>query len=70
VIKMIGEIGDVAIAEIMGTGATVDELTEAQAGIANDETQTRTTTSASSSAKPAEGAGFGPPLCPPSARLN
>lgn len=36
-IKMIGEIDDVAIAEIIGTGATVDELTEAQAWIANDE---------------------------------
>ena len=36
-IKMIGEIDEVAIAEIIGTGATVDELTEAQAWIGNDE---------------------------------
>jgi hypothetical protein len=37
VIKAIGEIDDVAIAEIIGTGATADELAEAQAWIANDE---------------------------------
>jgi hypothetical protein len=36
-IKMIGEIDDVAVAEIIGTAATVDELTEAQAWIINDE---------------------------------
>ena len=35
-IKMIGEIDDVAVAEIIGTAATVDELTEAQAWIIND----------------------------------
>ena len=32
-----GGADDVAIAEIIGTGATVDELAEAQAWIANDE---------------------------------
>ena len=37
VIKTIGPVDDVAIAEIIGTGATVDELAEAQAWIANDE---------------------------------
>ena len=33
----IGEVDDVTIAEIIGTGATVDELAEAEAWIANDE---------------------------------
>jgi hypothetical protein len=33
----IGRIDDVAIAEIIGTGATVEELAEAKAWIANDE---------------------------------
>ena len=37
VIKAIGRADDVAIAEIIGTGATVDELAEAQAWIVNDE---------------------------------
>jgi hypothetical protein len=37
VIKAIGEADDVAIAEIIGTGATAEELAEAQAWIANDE---------------------------------
>ncbi|MEH2566550.1 MULTISPECIES: hypothetical protein [unclassified Bradyrhizobium] len=37
VIKAIGPVDDVTIAEIIGTGATVDELAEAQAWIANDE---------------------------------
>jgi hypothetical protein len=37
VIKAIGEVNDVAIAEIIGTGATAEELAEAQAWIANDE---------------------------------
>jgi len=37
VIKAIGPADDVTIAEIIGTGATVDELAEAQAWIANDE---------------------------------
>jgi hypothetical protein len=36
-IKAVGGADDVAIAEIIGTGATVDELAEAQAWIANDE---------------------------------
>lgn len=36
-IKAIGRADDVAIAQIIGTGATVDELAEAQAWIANDE---------------------------------
>ena len=35
--KVIGRADDVTIAEIIGTGATVDELAEAQAWIANDE---------------------------------
>jgi hypothetical protein len=37
VTKAVGRIDDVTIAEIIGTGATVDELAEAQAWIANDE---------------------------------
>jgi hypothetical protein len=37
IIKAVGPIDDVTIAEIIGTGATVDELAEAQAWIANDE---------------------------------
>jgi hypothetical protein len=37
VIKTLGPIDDVAIAEIIGTGATVDELAEAQAWLTNDE---------------------------------
>jgi hypothetical protein len=36
-IRAVGGADDVAIAEIIGTGATVDELAEAQAWIANDE---------------------------------
>jgi hypothetical protein len=37
VIKAIGEADDVATAEIIGTGATAEELAEAQAWLANDE---------------------------------
>jgi hypothetical protein len=37
VTKAIGQVDDVTIAEIIGTGATADELAEAQAWIANDE---------------------------------
>jgi hypothetical protein len=37
VIKAVGPIDDVTIAEIIGTGATVEELAEAQAWIVNDE---------------------------------
>ena len=37
VIKAIGAADDVTIAQIIATGATVDELAEAQAWIANDE---------------------------------
>jgi len=37
VTKAIGLVDDVTIAEIIGTGATADELAEAQAWIANDE---------------------------------
>jgi hypothetical protein len=37
VIASIGQIDDVTIAEIIGTGATVEELAEAKAWIANDE---------------------------------
>ncbi len=36
-IKAVGTADDVVIAQIIGTGATVDELAEAQAWIANDE---------------------------------
>jgi hypothetical protein len=36
-IRAVGGADDVAIAEIIGTGATIDELAEAQAWIANDE---------------------------------
>ena len=36
-IKAVGGADDVAIADIIGTGATVEELAEAQAWIANDE---------------------------------
>jgi len=35
--KAVGEVDDVAIAQIIGTAATVDELAEAQAWIANDD---------------------------------
>ena len=37
VTRAIGRIDDVTIAEIIATGATTDELAEAQAWIANDE---------------------------------
>lgn len=37
VIKAVGEVDDVTIAEIIGTGATAEELAEAQAWIANAE---------------------------------
>ena len=37
VIKAVGEADDVTIAEIIGTGATTEELAEAQAWIDNDE---------------------------------
>ncbi|MEA2914894.1 MAG: hypothetical protein QOJ15_6975 [Bradyrhizobium sp.] len=37
VIKEVGEIDDVTIAEIIGTGATAEELAEAQAWIANSD---------------------------------
>jgi hypothetical protein len=37
VTKTVGRADDVTIAEIIGTGATVEELAEAQAWIANDE---------------------------------
>jgi hypothetical protein len=35
--KVVSRADDVTIAKIIGTGATVDELAEAQAWIANDE---------------------------------
>jgi hypothetical protein len=37
VTKVIGPADDVTIAQIIGTGATVDELAEAQAWFVNDE---------------------------------
>jgi hypothetical protein len=37
VIKAVGRADDVTIAKIIGTGATADELAEAQAWIVNDE---------------------------------
>ncbi|UPK34979.1 hypothetical protein IVB18_44520 [Bradyrhizobium sp. 186] len=37
VTKAIPGVDDVTIAEVIGTGATVDELAEAQAWLANDE---------------------------------
>jgi hypothetical protein len=37
VTRAVGRADDVTIAEIIGTGATVDELAEAQAWIVNDE---------------------------------
>ena len=37
VTKAFGRIDDVTIAEIIGTGATADELAEAQAWVVNDE---------------------------------
>jgi hypothetical protein len=37
VIKAVGEADDVTIAEIIGTGATPEELAEAQAWIANED---------------------------------
>jgi hypothetical protein len=37
VIKAIGRADDVTVAQIIGTGATAEELAEAKAWIANDE---------------------------------
>jgi hypothetical protein len=37
VIKTVGDIDDTVIAELIGTGATVEELAEAQAWLDNDE---------------------------------
>jgi hypothetical protein len=37
VIRAVGPVDDVTVAEIIGTNATVNELAEAQAWIANDE---------------------------------
>jgi hypothetical protein len=37
VIRTVGDIDDTLIAEIIGTGATTEELAEAQAWIDNDE---------------------------------
>jgi hypothetical protein len=37
VTKVVGRVDDAIIAEIIGTGATVDELAEAKAWVANDE---------------------------------
>ena len=37
VTRAVGPVDEVTIAEIIGTGATVDELAEAQAWIVNDE---------------------------------
>jgi hypothetical protein len=37
VCAMLGEIDDATMVEILGTGATIEELTEAQAWLANDE---------------------------------
>jgi hypothetical protein len=37
VIRTVGDIDDTLIAEIIGTGATVEELAEAQAWLDNDE---------------------------------
>jgi hypothetical protein len=37
VIKAVGGVDDVTIAEIIGTGASADELAEAQAWIVNDD---------------------------------
>ena len=37
VIKAVGGVDDVTIAQIIGTGATAEELAEAQAWIVNDE---------------------------------
>jgi hypothetical protein len=36
-IKAVGSADDVAIAQIIGTGATVEELAEAEAWLTNDE---------------------------------
>jgi hypothetical protein len=37
VIKAVGEVDDVTIAEIIGSGATAEELAEAQAWLANED---------------------------------
>ena len=37
VIKAVGQVDDVTIAEIIGTGATVEELAEAEAWAVNDD---------------------------------
>jgi len=36
-VKAVGGADDIAIAQIIGTGATIQELAEAQAWLANDE---------------------------------
>jgi hypothetical protein len=37
IIKAVGQVDDVTIAEIVGTGATAEELAEAQAWAVNDD---------------------------------
>jgi hypothetical protein len=37
IIKAVGQVDDVTIAEIIGTGATAEELAEAQAWAVNDD---------------------------------
>ncbi len=37
VVRTVGDIDDTLVAEIIGTGATVEELAEAQAWLDNDE---------------------------------
>ena len=37
IIKVVGQTDDVTVAEIIGTGATADELAEAQAWAVNDD---------------------------------
>ena len=40
VIREVGEVDDVTIAEIIGTGATAEELVEARAWLANEDALT------------------------------
>ena len=37
IIKAVGQVDDVTVAEMIGTGATAEELAEAQAWILNDD---------------------------------
>jgi hypothetical protein len=37
IIRVLGDVDDVVVAQIIATGGTIDELAQAQAWVANDE---------------------------------